>query len=94
MTLCSGDFVSNVVTKQISGAAEKCAASRPSEKYFILAFALRKGLSTEFTESSYLGNTSKPKKLQRGRKNIKTKSERGNTSQATQSTDVGMLEKS
>lgn len=65
-----------------------------SEKYLILAFALRNGLSTEFTHSSYLGNTSKPNKLQRGHKNIKTESERGNTSQASQSTDVGMLEKS
>lgn len=83
-----------MLTKQISGAAEKCATSRPSEKYFILAFALIKGLSTEFTESSCPGNTIKSKKLQRGHKNIKTKSERGNTSQATQGTDVGMLEKS
>lgn len=65
-----------------------------SEKYLILAFALRNGLSTEFTDSSYPGNTGKPKKLQRGHKNIKTESERGNTSQATQRTDVGMLEKS
>lgn len=88
--------MSNVVRKKrkISGAAEKCATSQPSEKYFILAFALRKELSIEFTESSYLGNTGKHKKLRRGHKNIRTKSERGNTSQATRSTDVGMLEKS